>query len=115
MRTHKIFNDITFIKVKDCLYNANYNVTELTKFIQELIESFTYFKLGKTSFLSDIPITEEILSRIITDKFLIENESIVKEALTGVIINCNLGDINYKITIAYNQEQLGGIVYGILT
>lgn len=115
MNSHKTFNNITFTKVKDSLYNANYDDTEITKFIQEIIESFTFFKIGKLSMLADIPITEELLARIITDNFIKDNENTVKEALTGVIINCKLNDINYKITIAYNQEQLGGIIYGILT
>ena len=115
MRTHKTFNNISFTKVKDSLYNAVYDNNELTNFIKDIIESFTFFKIGKLSMLTDIPITEEILARIITDNFIKDNENIVKEALTGVIINCKMNDINYKITIAYNQEQLSGIVYGILT
>lgn len=115
MRTHDTFNNISFTKVKDCLYNANYDSTEMSKFIQGIIESFTFFKIGKLSILTDIPITEEILARIITDGFIKDNENIVKDALTGIIINCKMSDMNYKITIAYNQEQLSGIVYGILT
>lgn len=115
MRKHKVFENITYTKVKDCLYNANYDTNEMGSFIKEIIESFTVFKVDKLSVLTDIPIGEEILARIITDNFLKDNEEIVTNALMGVIVNCKMHDLNYKITIAYNKEQLNGIVYSILT
>lgn len=115
MRVNKTLNSIKFVKVKDTLYNTTIDSDELNNFIKDIIESFTVYKIDKFSPLMDLAISEEILARIVADAFLKEHEDEVRKATTGVIINCPMRELNYKVTIGFNEDKLGGIIYGVIT
>lgn len=113
MNSLKISKDINYRKVKDTIYIAELDEQIMNKTISDIVESFTITKVDKFSPLMDMLIVEELISRIIADGFINKHEDILNNNQVGIVISYSIGDLNYKVSVAKNMDELGGIVYGI--
>jgi len=110
-----IIENISFTKVTDTSYVVNLDETIFQNFMNELITSFTSSDINLLSPIMDISLGEEITNRIIADSFLYYHKEVVKKAKLPIMISFTLNELVYHISIANNQEKLGGIVYGLIS
>jgi len=110
-----IKNELTFNKIGDYTYNADIDDNKFIDLLTGILDSFTLNGNGTFSPIMDIGLSEELISRLIADAFIYKHKDLVVNTSDVIIINFNLAETLYKITVANNSEKLGGIVYGIIT
>ncbi len=111
----KELNDMfSFKKVNEAVYIAEVNGDDFNEIVSNIAKSFIN-NFDIFSPLMDVSIGEELISRIIADQFIRVHKDIILSRETGVVVNCTIKDISYKVSIANNETKLGGVIYGILS
>jgi len=116
MNNHKgtIIKHMEFVKVNDNVYNANIEESVFIDMMDNIIKSITICENGTFSPIMDIPLSEELIARIIADAFIFMHRKLIEDMDGSIIINFNLSEITYRIALANNSDKLGGIVYGMV-
>ena len=115
MKKLKYGDRITFSKVSDYMFNAEPENIEDFKFtLTSILESISVGPIENISSLMDLVIGEELTSRIVVDSFVTKHKDFIVNCNNPILINFILGDNVYKITIGYNSDKLGGIVYSLI-
>jgi len=110
-----IIKEMEFTKVNDYLYNAHMNEDKFLDMITDIVKGFTVCEDNTFSPIMDIPLSEEIISRIVADAFVFNYRNVVEDTDSAISINFTIGELTYKISIANNQDKLGGIIYGSMS
>ena len=115
MKSFKYGDRIVFDKVNDNLYNARpEDIDEFKNTLTNILTGITLCPIDSISALMDLVIGEELTARIVVDSFIYKYTDITVKGTDPIKINFILGDMLYPITVGYNKDKLGGIVYSLV-